>query len=371
MVLCEQDGLGRWDDDYHKELMSSGKIDLLDLMDQRSEFREKADDSYWSSFGTEENNLDAGLASSGWIAGRAMERIRTWNDNSECLMVGFVKPHHPFDPPKPWSTMYDPEDMEILDGWTEDCLQRDLEFNKGYFDNKKLSKEVLKKVQAAYYGCISEIDSYIGDFVDLLKKKGIYDNTMIIVTSDHGSYVGYHHLLLKSNHMYDPLMRIPLCIKSVHQKKPSQNANLSSNDVLASEILKECNIPHKSFDKSLNNKSQYVFAHSDKGEVAMIRSKKYKLLWNNKTKSTIFFDLESDPNEIQDLSGNPDLQETIEEHILALHSWQGNDIHGKQIAYLNESEKSVKTDVKDEGDTRQARIKYYKDTFERNYTNYD
>ena len=59
MILCEQDGPGRWDDDYHRELMESKNIDLLDIMDQRSEYRNQADDTYWKSFGTRENNLDA------------------------------------------------------------------------------------------------------------------------------------------------------------------------------------------------------------------------------------------------------------------------------------------------------------------------
>ncbi|MGL1890937.1 MAG: sulfatase-like hydrolase/transferase [Spirochaetaceae bacterium] len=359
MILCEQDGQGRWDDDYHKDLMSKGKIDLLDIMDQRSEYREKADDSYWSTFGTKENNLEAELASSGWIAQKAIEKLENWNVHSECLMVGFVKPHHPFDPPAPWSTMYNPSDMEILDGWTESCLPRDLDYDKGYFDNRSLNKEALKTVQAAYYGCISEIDSYIGKFVQILKKKEIYDNTTIILTSDHGSYVGYHHLLLKSNHMYDPLMRIPLCIKSVNQKKPLKNSILSSNDIIASEILKECNIRHKSFNKSLNHKNQYVFAHSNNGKMTMVRSENYKLLWNNDNKIPLFFDLKNDDNEIHDLSNNKDLQGIIKEHINALHSWQGKDFHGNQIAYLNET-----IDTADK-DRRESTIEYYKNIFER------
>ena len=43
MTLSEQDGPGRFDDDYHRELMENGLIDDIDLIDQRSEFRAKAD----------------------------------------------------------------------------------------------------------------------------------------------------------------------------------------------------------------------------------------------------------------------------------------------------------------------------------------
>ena len=206
----------------------------------------------------------------------------------------------------PWSTLYNPEDITLLEGWTNHCLERDLELDKGYFDHTGLDEASLRKIQAAYYGCISEIDSYIGRFLDILEEKGIYDNTVIILTSDHGDYMGYHHLLLKSNHMYDPLMRIPLCIKSVGQKTDRVNSCLNSNTAMASQILAECGIQNEHFSESLELGSDYVFAHSHEAELTMVRSRSHKLIWNNLTEKCLFFDLVNDPSEIHDISGDKD-----------------------------------------------------------------
>ena len=65
-------------------------------------------------------------------------------------------------------------------------------------------------MMASYYGMISEIDNGIGTILQKLKAKGLYDNTMIVFTSDHGDYMSYHHMMLKGRHLYDPLTKIPL-----------------------------------------------------------------------------------------------------------------------------------------------------------------
>jgi arylsulfatase A-like enzyme len=44
---------------------------------------------------------------------------------------------------------------------------------------------------AYYYATILQIDHHVGRLVDLLKEKGIYDNTLIVLTADHGEYLGF------------------------------------------------------------------------------------------------------------------------------------------------------------------------------------
>ena len=128
-------------------------------------------------------------------------------------MTGFVKPHHPFEPPENRYDDYDPEKLTLLPGWTSSCLERDLQRSKGYFPHEDLSEKALRQVMAAYYATIEHIDEQVGRMTNLLKQKGLYDNTLIIYTSDHGEYMGFHHMLLKGNLPYDPLMKIPLIIK--------------------------------------------------------------------------------------------------------------------------------------------------------------
>ena len=74
------------------------------------------------------SNLDEAHHSTTWIADRAAETIASWDSaGGHLLMVGFVKPHHPFDPPAPWDKMYDPAKLTILPGWTEKPFATDLQ----------------------------------------------------------------------------------------------------------------------------------------------------------------------------------------------------------------------------------------------------
>ena len=128
-------------------------------------------------------------------------------------MVGFIKPHHPFDPPAAWAGKYNPATLQLPAGWTDSPLARDLAVSSGFFPVEQLTENRLRKVMAYYFALISQIDHQVGRIVALLKERGMYDNTMIIYTADHGEYLGYHHLLLKDGPLYDPIVRVPLVIK--------------------------------------------------------------------------------------------------------------------------------------------------------------
>ena len=68
-------------------------------------------------------------------------------------------------------------------------------------------------IKARYYGMVSLIDHNIGRIVEKLKGKGLYENTVIVFTSDHGELLGDHGLLLKGPFHYDCLIRVPLILK--------------------------------------------------------------------------------------------------------------------------------------------------------------
>ncbi|MDX9753493.1 MAG: sulfatase-like hydrolase/transferase, partial [bacterium] len=181
MELSEQDGEGRWDDDYHRFLMQHDLVDRIDLMDQRKEYRNGAPKSYWDAFGAVVSGLPEKYHSTTWVGDRSIDTLNTWDASQpHLLMAGFIKPHHPFDPPAPWHQMYDPDTLTILPGWTEECLAWDYSYSHGYFDNKTLNIPALKRCMAYYYATISQIDHHVGRMIEVLKKKNLYDNTMII-----------------------------------------------------------------------------------------------------------------------------------------------------------------------------------------------
>ena len=326
MQLCEQDGNGRWDDDYHRDLRERDLLDAIDIMDQRSEFRAQAPPEYWDACGALSSNLSEAHHSTTWIAERALEQISNWDEGGNLLMCGFVKPHHPFDPPAPWNEMYDPDAVELLPGWSDALSQFDAQF-PGYFPHNELTPEKLKRVTAFYFATISQVDHHIGRIIARLKARGLYDNTVIVFASDHGEYLGFHHLLLKSGPMYDPLMRVPLLIKFANQVGGgTRHDGLTCLTDVAPTLLHAAGVAPPATMKGRDlgaphDKRQWIFAEDKGGQILMARSPRYKLLWSNDVAQRRFFDLENDPHENRDLIDDANSAATIEQHRAALADW--------------------------------------------------
>lgn len=310
MHLAEQDGPGRWDDDYHRYLMKRDLVDRNDLEDQRSEYRKNAPDEYWQTFGAMVSNLAEKHHPTTWTADRAIANLKTWNGGApNLLMVGFIKPHHPFDPPAPWHKMYDPQALSLLPGWRNECFDHDLNMSRGYFPHADLSESALRRVMAYYYATISQIDHHVGRMVRLLKQKGLYDNTLIVFTSDHGDYMGHHHMLLKGNYLYDPLAKVPLIVKYPHGREAGQTTDRLVNNIdLAPTLCRAagCTPAATMQGKDLAADTaghDIIFAEYGSRQV-MARTKTHKLILAA-PKANLFFDLENDPHEMTNLYEDP------------------------------------------------------------------
>jgi arylsulfatase A-like enzyme len=327
MELAEQDGPGRWDDDYHRYLRQLGLVDANDLEDQRAEFRQGARRSYWETFGALPSNLAEKDYSTTWIADRAMATLERWTpDKPALLMVGFIKPHHPFDPPEPWAHMYDPEKISLLPGWTPQVFAYDV---KGYFTNATLTEAAVRRCTAYYYASISEIDHQVGRMLALLKSKGLYDNTLIIFTSDHGEYLGFHHQLLKGGQMYDPLAKVPLIVKLPRSQRAGSVINkLVSNIDVGPTILSiaGCDVPPAMRGLDLSNPNtgrDIVFCETRDSVMARTQTRKLLYQANNPARS-LFFDLQHDPLEMTNAYGLPAYSRDIEALVKAIQGWRPN-----------------------------------------------
>ena len=171
-------------------------------------------------------------------------------------------------------------------------------------------------MMAAYYGMISEIDDGIGRLIGLLKRKGLYENTMIIFTSDHGEYMGFHHMMLKCNYLYDPLAKIPLLVKYPGQKDAGRTESVQSENIdVAPTVLEACGVkaPASMQGKSLltGGGREFVFSEGQYGTEEeprigyMLRTKRYKLLVQGSMENTMLFDLEKDPEELENVAEDP------------------------------------------------------------------
>ncbi|MBN4046739.1 sulfatase-like hydrolase/transferase [bacterium AH-315-P07] len=343
MLLSEQNGQGRNVDDYHRHLRDVGILNSKDLIDQERQYRKDAPQEYWDSFGAYVSDVPDEHHITTWTGDRAVERISNWTEKQgNLLMVGFLKPHHPFDPPAPWHERYDPEKTPILPGWTASVPKQDYRRARGYFDSAKLNPKALKKVTAYYYAIITHMDHHIGRIVQELKDKGLYDNTLIVFTADHGEYMGFHHMLLKGNYMYDPLVKVPLIIKYPEQRHAGiQTDELVNTLDVTSTVLSETeqretvdmrgdalggNTPGRVSPREV------VIAEDRTG--LMVTDGRYKLMLDRNDSQSQLFDLKEDPYELVNRIYDGTYASIIFSLKEAVLSWQ-----------LNETDRSVYVDT--------------------------
>jgi arylsulfatase A-like enzyme len=348
LLLSEQNGPGRWDDDYHRYLMEKGLVDFNDLEDQEKEFRPDARKEYWDTFGALVSNLSEEDHSTTWVGDHAVESLGSWDaEGGNLLMTSFIKPHHPFDPPAPWHEMYGPSSLKILPGWIEKCFEHDLQYQRGYFHNDTLTEPALRRVMAYYYGAVSQIDRQVGRMIDSLKQRGLYDDTTIVFTADHGEYMGQHHLLLKGGLMYDSLLKVPLIVKWPGNPNAGKVSDRLANNIdLAPTFCSVAGLdPAESMygtDLSIESGPELLFSESQMGNQIAARSRTRKLILvdddRRKMKLKLFFDLEKDPSELKNLDEDPAYRAEAQEMEKALVEW-GN--RGSKKNYLNQDEKQI------------------------------
>ncbi|HMP31245.1 MAG TPA: sulfatase-like hydrolase/transferase, partial [Saprospiraceae bacterium] len=90
-----------------------------------------------------------------------------------------------------------------------------------------------KNAMAAYNACVTEVDEMVGRVVQALKDGGLYENTIIIYTSDHGEHLFEHGLMNKHN-MYEDAVNIPFIISypKLFKQNISNNSIVSLIDVM-------------------------------------------------------------------------------------------------------------------------------------------
>lgn len=330
MELAEQDGPGRYDDDYHGDLMSAGLAPVVDLIDQEKEYRPRGSEEYWANYGAVRSDLPEERHSTTWIGGHALDVLEGWSPGGgQLLHVSFVKPHHPFDPPAPWHRAYDPDALSPLPGWTGEIPDADRPYKERYFRYDTLTLPVLQRVMAYYYATISQLDEWIGRMLDLLRSRGLYDDTLIVFTSDHGEYLGFHHLLLKSGPMYDPLVKVPLLVKYPGKSDGTADSRLVSLVDIAPTVLSACGIGSSAqlpgIDLADHRQSRdHVCAETHpEGSAYMVRTASHKLLTGE---HPALFDLSADPLELDNRIEDPAQAGRVAELGRVLQDWNRQEI---------------------------------------------
>ncbi|WP_316863464.1 sulfatase-like hydrolase/transferase [uncultured Cohaesibacter sp.] len=187
---------------------------------------------------------------------------REGEDNPFFAHLSFIAPHPPFIVPEPYNGMYDPkangpayqrhnsaEEEMAADPFSEMLMKTigvngfltyDAEGNYGSNDLvKDLSADDIDRIRAIYFGMMSEVDDCIGQLINSLKRRGLWENTLFIFTADHAEMMGDHWMMGKGG-FHKSSYHIPLIIRAPGGGRgETVEAFTSSADVLPTvlEIL--------------------------------------------------------------------------------------------------------------------------------------
>ena len=268
-----------------------------------------------------------------WTGNRAIAFLEANQSRPFCLWVSFPDPHHPFDAPEPWSRMHHPDEVELPQHRTQDLDRRPWwhraalegeptlvdekmkDFRKSYSRTPSQSDEQLRHLIANYYGMISLVDHNVGRILMRLEELGLSENTLVVFTSDHGDWLGDHGLILKGPMMYEGLLRVGCIVKGPRVPSGKVVQDPVSTLDLPATFFDYCSVPPareihgQSLKKLIDSEGETRdFAYNEWDlhpsrcgvwlKLRTVRTKTHKLTMELESGTGELYDLEGDPEEM-------------------------------------------------------------------------
>ncbi len=329
-------------------------------------------DNPWHDFAN--SGLDAdGNVLSGWFLKNSSEPANIAEEDSEtpylttrgiefmegregpwCCHLSYIKPHWPYIVPEPYASMYGPE--HVLPVVRSDAERQNAHpVLKAFMDTKIgvtfSRQDVRDAVIPAYMGLIKQADDQMGRLFDWMEQTGRMQDTMIVLTSDHGDFLGDHWMGEKT-FFHDTSTKMPLII---YDPSPEADATRGTTcdalvesidlaptfvDIAGGEpgdhILEGHSllpILHGQTDRTPRDFAICEYDYSASPIAArlgvsvrdavmfMVATEKWKLIHCEGGFRPILFDLENDPNELVDLGDSAEHADIIAQMYDHLFTW--------------------------------------------------
>ena len=283
----------------------------------------------------------------------ALEFIRTQGDRPWALHLSFVKPHWPYIAPAPYHARYTSADAlpvqraasELTDPHPVLAAYRGQEECANF-----MRDEVIDCVRPAYMGLVAQIDAHLGRLWRLLDELGLWDDTLVVFTADHGDFLG-DHWLGEKEHFFDTVQRVPLIV--AHPRANPRGARVTrlveAIDVVptaldvfdlppqrhrvegASLLPLICALPvdhwrdavFSELDWSYREARRTLKRAPDECRAWMVRTEDWKYVhWAGFRPQ--LFDLANDPGELCDLGADPGHETVRGQMRERLFAWQCN-----------------------------------------------
>lgn len=254
-----------------------------------------------------------------WIANNADD-----HDTPFHLTVSFTHPHDPFVCTEEFWNLYEGVDIPLPSTPPATDPHSQAMLRQYGIEDMHFSDEQIISARRGYYGSVSYIDSKIGAVIEALEIAGCMENTVILFTADHGEMLGEHGLWMKKV-FFEHSLKVPFIIWSPSLVKPGRFEELTSLVDLLPTMLGFANgddgdviTPVEPLDGTdLSPAAVEGTAPPDRplmaemtcegtpGPVLLLRQGSIKYIWSA-IDPAMMFDLSTDPNEVNNLAGNPD-----------------------------------------------------------------
>lgn len=310
-----------------------------------------------------------------WLVDRCidhLQRTTVTDDQAFFVHLSLLRPHPPWIAPEPYNSLFDPGDMPparrrpskqdeaaghpFLD-WQLSRIRQSTFFMDGAGLAADLDNRAVAAIRATYAGLVREVSDNLARLFGALRDLGVYDDTLIVLTSDHGEQLGDHFLFGKLG-FFDESYRIPLIIRDprnhrgrgltidaftesidimptilnwIGQRVPGQCDGRSLSPWLRGEQPAEWrNAVNWSFDfrSPSTREAEHRFGLPSDACGAAVRRDKSSKYVHFAGLPPLLFDLESDCDEMVDLSTDPGYQAKRLHDAEAMLSWRQQTGYG-------------------------------------------
>ncbi len=284
------------------------------------------------------------------------------------LQLNFESPHPVYGVEEPWFSMYD---RDAVEPWPHQLpknaplpMVKQREVRTGLEDRSDAAREV----QCVYYGMISKVDHLFGPVLEAIEQENLWEDSVLLFWADHGDYAGQYGLAEKWDTTFqDCLIHVPCVLRSLHLPRGHRVESLTETTDLAPTLCELLNFEllpgmhgqsllpiirgertkkavfceggHEDemlarapdeFDwvrersdqtgKRFAKTETYMTYPDTMARAKMVRTDRYKMVIRLRGGNELY-DLESDPWEMTNRWGDPELSHVVPELLQLLVEW--------------------------------------------------